>query len=680
MTELLDMIGKFHPLILHLPIGVMVYAYLHLAFDLYIRRKKQPVDIQFALLVGAFTAILSSISGYLLSQNGEYGVVGLLDWHKWLGIATAIASVLILVLYQRLKGTNLFFGFFTLFMILLTATGHFGGSLTHGEGFLSPNKSKDQEPTSVDDITKAHIFNDIMMPIVKRKCTSCHNEKKTKGKLLLTTLDGWKKGGKTGKFVVPGDLENSLILTRIHLPISEKKHMPPSGKLQLVEDEITFINWWVEFMSNFDETVEDLSPPDHIMEYVKSKLDASIIAIPKIDNATILALQKSGIPVRSMAMDQPWLSIVYDRGRSIKKDDLRKLSKVKENVRELVLSKTGLTDKLLSRVNNFKNLKTLDISLNPVTSKGILKLDRLSKLENLNLYGSNVDGKILRHLTKFPALQDIYLWQTNITKADVRDTKLPKGLTINLGQDLSAFGDVQLSPPAIEGEKVIFQDSLWVAISHIAKKARIHYTLNGDLPTHNSQIYSEEILIDKTSELKAVAILDGWENSEVVSRAFLKSSNIPVACTITPLPNEKYSSDGSETLINSIKGTEQFGDGKWLGFSAQDVSITLDLGGEKIVKSVSFGSLQDYRSYIFNPLGSTISISSDGVAFDKLQEEKYVQITGPEDNLVKDYIIDLPSIKTRYIKLDIIGQKKNPKWHSDPGADCWLFLDEVVVE
>jgi hypothetical protein len=147
-----------------------------------------------------------------------------------------------------------------------------------------------------------------------------------------------------------------------------------------------------------------------------------------------------------------------------------------------------------------------------------------------------------------------------------------------------------------------------------------------------------------------------------------------------PSPNEKYKADGYKTLINLVKGSDQFGDGKWLGFSAQDVTITLDLGEEKKIKAVSFGSLRDYRSYIFTPLGAAISTSLDGVIFEKLKAEEYSQITGPEDNKILNYIIDIPDTTVRYVKLEIISQKKNPDWHSDPGADCWLFLDEVVVE
>ena len=42
-----------------------------------------------------------------------------------------------------------------------------------------------------------------------------------------------------------GQPEISLLLQRIHLPLDEKKHMPPSGKAQLSAQEIALLAWLV---------------------------------------------------------------------------------------------------------------------------------------------------------------------------------------------------------------------------------------------------------------------------------------------------------------------------------------------------------------------------------------------------------------------------------------------------
>lgn len=675
----IETFGKFHPVLLHLPIGILVYAYIHLGFDLFILKKKKAVDITFALAIGAIAAILSGISGYLLSENGDYAGE-LLDWHKWLGIGTAIGSVILFIYYRKSKGRHLFFGLFSAFILLMTLTGHYGGSITHGEGFLLPSTPSDIENSGFTEIGKANVFIDVVMPITKRKCQSCHNPKKTKGELLLNSLEGWKKGGKTGAFITPGDVDNSQVLIGIHLPLSDKKHMPPSGKLQLELEEIQFIEWWIASMKSYDDKVEEFTPPAHIMQFITKRLETQLINAPLIEDRSITSLQRDGVPVARISKDKPWIAVSYERGKRAANSDLKKLMRFKENVRELYLSDTELNDQLISQLNDFVNLKVLDVSLNPVTTEGIKKMKNLKDLESLNLYGTEVDAEMLVYISNFPALQDLYLWKTKVESADLVEVDLPENLNVNIGQNLDVFGKVQLLSPAFENEKMIFQDSITVNLTHVAGNAIIFYTLDGGIPNEGSQVYNKPIVLKNTQEVKAMAKMDGWENSEVISKSFLKSTILPQECDIIPPPSDRYKADGNITLIDSEKGSVQFSDGKWLGFSAQDVTIDLDLGAEKEVHTISLGSLRDYASYIFNPIGISVLASSNGVDYNEISRKKYAQITQPEDILIKDYVLDLQDVKTRYIKIEIIAQKKNPSWHPDPGADSWLFLDEVIID
>lgn len=679
MDSILNLIGKFHPLLLHLPIGVLIYAYLHLGYDLLIKKKIKPVDIGFALGVGAISAVMSCISGYLLSTNGEYAGE-ILDWHKWLGIGTAVGAILLFLWNQKSKRPKGFFMVFTLFMGLLTVTGHYGGSLTHGEGFLYIDDATEKSPLVISDVNNADVFEHLIMPIVDRKCMSCHNPKKAKGDLILNTIEGWKKGGKTGKLLVSGDLDNSLISLRAHLPIEEDEHMPPSGKLQLEKEEIALMDWWISKMTHYTHKVSDLSPPPHIMKYIKTKLDYSTEGVPLLVSDEIKALQAKGIPVQRISEDKPWLSINYTRGQTITKNDIDHILSLNENIREIKMSKVGLTDKLLYRLDEFNNLKTLDISLNDVSSNGISRLKDLKKIESINLYGTNVDKELLRHLHDFASLKSIYLWQTDIDKDDIADAKLPQFLEVNLGQDLSVFGSVKLSSPMISGASDIFVDTIHISLNHQASNAVIRYTTDGTEPRNNSLIYDTSFVLDRTATVRAAASMEGWEISASVDKSYLKSTYKVESCIIDPRPNEKYSAEGNATIIDLQKASNQFGDGKWLGFSAQDVSITLDLGIIDTINVISFGTLRDYRSYIFTPIGAKLSISTDGLSFTEVTSKVIPQITKPEDNLVVNTILDIPRSAARYLKLDMTAQKKNPAWHPSPGADCWLFIDEVVVE
>jgi Protein of unknown function (DUF1553)/Protein of unknown function (DUF1549)/Planctomycete cytochrome C len=67
-------------------------------------------------------------------------------------------------------------------------------------------------------------------PVLVKQCYECHSAKakKVRGKLLLDTRDGIRKGGESGPAVVPGKPERGTLLSALKHKDFE---MPPSGKL-----------------------------------------------------------------------------------------------------------------------------------------------------------------------------------------------------------------------------------------------------------------------------------------------------------------------------------------------------------------------------------------------------------------------------------------------------------------
>lgn len=678
MNEAIDIIGRFHPVLLHLPIGILIYGFLHFSYDVWIKKKENPVDLTFVLGIGAISSVLTAASGLLLSNNGDYSGLTL-EWHKWLGVASSGIAIALYVIYRRRGGDRTFHAFFLFLIGLLIVTGHYGGSITHGEGFLFPD-SNEEFSNQLIDPTKANIFNDLVMPIAKDKCNRCHNAKKKKGDLLLTTLEGWKRGGKNGLLLKVGDQENSLMYHRLHLPMDEKKHMPPSGKKQLTNEELHFLDWWIASVKTFEETVDDLSPPKPILDYIQNQLKVIEKSLAKISDEEIQNFVEDGIPIQRLSEGSPWLSLEYENGLNIKSSHLKKVMKYKDNIRKIDASKSGIRDNDLKRINEFVNLVSLNLGSNTITSKGLAYLTQLHKLETLNLYGTSVDNEVLNLLSNFPGLKSIYLSESKV-EMNQNDLQAKFGhINLFTGPDLTIFEDAKVLPPSFETTEDIFQDSILVALNHFSSNAKIYYTTDQQDPTEASTLYKEPIQLTSSNQVRAIATLEGWKNSEVHSKAFLKSGYAPVLCQTDPLPNEKYTGSGERTLIDQEKGSEQFGDGKWLGFQGRDVSVTLDLGSENEVKTISMGCLNDYKSYIFTPVGITVSGSSDGNHYERFVHKKYNQITGPVDVGVRDFILNVAEIKVRYIKIDFTAQKRNPSWHSDPGAECWLFLDEIIID
>lgn len=79
------------------------------------------------------------------------------------------------------------------------------------------------------DPQRVAFFEKNIRPVLVAQCYKCHSaEGKTKGGLLVDTRDGIRRGGETGHAVVPGNTEESLILSALR---HEDFEMPPGNKL-----------------------------------------------------------------------------------------------------------------------------------------------------------------------------------------------------------------------------------------------------------------------------------------------------------------------------------------------------------------------------------------------------------------------------------------------------------------
>jgi len=676
MALFIDFFGRFHPLLLHLPIGILVYAYLQWIYDRW-KKKNDPTDLTFALVLGSISAVLSAWSGWILAQNGGYDQE-LLEWHKYLGIGTAIGSFLLLGFYYFKARNVILGGLFTVFILILGATGHYGGSLTHGKDFLTKQKKK-TTIREVLDIQEAHIFDDVVMPIFERKCVSCHSPEKSKGDLLLHNLEGWKKGGKHGEILKAGFPTESHILQRIALPKEEDEHMPPDGKLQLTLNEITFLEWWIKEMISYDHRVKDLKPTGKVAQYLKSLEGDEFEGIEKPSLSDLDKLYNYGIVARLVSATTPWVEISF-LDKSNVKSSLSKLKKVANNIIHIDLSHSNITDGDLKNVKRFKNLRKLNLNNTSISNKGVKHLLNLDELSYINLYKTNVDNDIFKAISQLKNLQNIYLWQTKVDRTFARNWASDNPhIQVDLGIDESLFGIPKLATPVIGNEVKLFKDSIEVSFSTSNPRATIVYSLKTGTNKIES-VYEAPFSINQSYEISAFLTQDGWTNSDTITRKYIKTKYKPTNITLSIPPHEKYPGNGPETLGDFKKGSESFSDGKWLGFYGRDVNVILDLGEAQSIEKVNIGTLLDTKSYIFSPLAIRVETSNNDEDYRLFGADEYPTPKGNSNAQINEYTILGNAPNSRYVRISITAQKKNPKWHPAPGADSWLFLDEIIVE
>ena len=254
-------------------------------------------------------------------------------------------------------------------------------------------------------------------------------------------------------------------------------------------------------------------------------------------------------------------------------------------------------------------------------------------------------------------------------------------LEVEMGLDpLDIFGSAQLTPPLIEAERTLFRDSSIVHLTMDFSGIRIRYTLDGTDPDSTSPLYTDALIIRESGTVKAIAEKEGWTASPAAELDFVKVANETPDLTLRHEPSPTYAGSGSLTLVDFQKGEQNFRDGKWLGFEAQDLIGVIDLGKKTAIKRVTVSCLEDVGAWIMYPIGMEISVSSDGKNFRKVASKKYAktkEITAPSR---KHFTVSFDSQTTRYVRVQTHNVTKLPAWHPGAGGKAWLFVDEVMVE
>jgi len=431
-------VGHLHPLIVHIAIGFLLLALL---FEIISHSRKHEYlksAVPFSLTLGFVSAVFACICGYTLSLTGDYDYRELNN-HKIGGILIAVVSgILVLMNAERLKKLirirrSVFSLLCGVLLIILMYTGHQGGSLTHGSDYLSLSVLTEQEREKPVSVEEAFLFEDVVHPILMKRCSPCHREGKKKGKLSMVNLDVLLKGGKSGPAVVAGKLDESELYKRVTLDPSHEDFMPADGKTPLTKDETSIITWWIEKgMSAGGKKIAELKGADEIKSAVAVFLEvdgakdvrqfANIAGteinpeIPSgINRVHLDSLVNKGVTIRIMLHDPVMLDVTVHAGSREKmipiRDDLKAISK---NIVWLNLSDNGLTASDLDFLPLMTNLEKLRLEKNPIDDDIADRLSGLKHLEAVNLNGTNITKRCLDKLKQIPSLKRVYSWKTGV--------------------------------------------------------------------------------------------------------------------------------------------------------------------------------------------------------------------------------------------------------------------------
>jgi len=456
MPDLVRFLGHFHPVILHLPIGVFALILVHeLAAIVRRRRVADPEESTFPLFFGAVSAVVAVVAGFLLYQ-GEVQFKGseLVERHLWGGIAFAVAAIGTWICKEWTLATGGHAIFYRLLLFgsvgVMAFASHEGASVTHGEDYLTEYApvpirqwlGHEQKPTVKSEAVIAPVkssedpqfYAAVVEPILERRCIQCHKEGKSKGKFRMDSYELLLRGGKEGAGLVPGNALESNIFVRMTLPKSDEEHMPPEGKSEVEEHELAIIKWWIDQGADRTKSVGESDVPENIR--------AAIALLPTIVSA---AASKSPETAHSEVMDdglrlkvekiaktfpgaitfesQQSDSLIFTAASlrsSFNDADLKTLEAVGDHLTSLDLAGTQVSDLGVAQMASTKNLKMIRLSETRVTDACIDTLLAMPDLESVNLYGTKITDCGVLKLSGLSRLKRLYLWKTEVSDGAIQ--------------------------------------------------------------------------------------------------------------------------------------------------------------------------------------------------------------------------------------------------------------------
>ena len=303
-------LGRFHPLVVHLPIGVLVLVGLAEAatFSPRFRSRVDPA-LGLALPVLVLVTVTAFVLGHFLGRSGGFAAHAL-TLHRRFELVATMGVCISLALYARQSATqtaaarNAYRGALFATLTLLSVGAHFGGTVTHGDSYLTeyapgPFKSllggsDEAAPASSASAPKPKsseplVFEDVVRPILGKYCVDCHGSKKQKGKLRLDSLEAVLKGGEGGPAVVAGSSATSELVKRVKLPADDDDRMPPEGKPGPTPEELAVIAFWIDRGASPGLRVRDTLAPAN----GRKLLEEALAKAPSVPGAVTSATPRA---------------------------------------------------------------------------------------------------------------------------------------------------------------------------------------------------------------------------------------------------------------------------------------------------------------------------------------------------------------------------------------------------
>jgi uncharacterized membrane protein len=432
-------IGRFHPLAVHLPIGLILLVPI---LEIVGRHPRFPYlrqSADFVVGLATLSAIVAAAFGWCLARSGGYSGP-LVTQHMWGGLFLSLLCWTCWMLSSRTNDGQrsvLYPIGLTVTIGLMIWTGYRGGQLVRGEDHLTAVM-----PTGMRKLLRVTLASERIaatpdgtfygariQPIFEGHCITCHGRDKHKSNLRVDNYSFLVRGSKHGPVIKAADLHGSELFRRITLSPSDDDFMP-KGKRPLSADEVKLIELWIASGASNTLAVDAIkAAPTRerpTQEITFEPLDAVAVAKERTSLASKVAQLQRQYPNVLDYESRASANLVLNAslwGDRFRDADVATLAPIADRLVIADFSRTAITDQSAPTISSMKRVRVLRLTNTKITDATVRTLSGCEQLESLSVFGTAITPASLLTLTHLPNLRHAYVGGTAIrADAGVPDT------------------------------------------------------------------------------------------------------------------------------------------------------------------------------------------------------------------------------------------------------------------
>lgn len=210
-------------------------------------------------------------------------------------------------------------------------------------------------------------------------------------------------------------------------------------------------------------------------------------------------------------------------------------------------------------------------------------------------------------------------------------------------------------------------------------KPEIRYTIDGTIPNDSSELFNKYFSPDTSCTIIAAIFEEGELMRKPSEFNYLHHKGIGADIRLLKSPSWRYGAETNAGLLDGILGSENYGDGLWTGFQGKDLIAEIEFLGTQDITSLEIPYIHSAGAWILPPKSVRVYAHKDGEPY-KLITEKDLSDLLEFDQRRHSVKLELETEDIVALKVVVESYQKLPSSHTHAGRECWLFVDELVME